>query len=196
VSDEYEGGEGGERGARGEGRGERGGRPLACGAGCGLGSVAGVAAFCHSAQPAACPLSTRGGTRLVRLVRGRGGGQRHIGSIGAIEPPSVCAPVLPRRPPAVGSIRAARCCWITRGGWHPRDHAREHSRHVRRRLGARQPPEEGFRGFRPVVRRASPHHVGGGRSALVGMAPGNYGRELGESAPRGHVLGPRRTVVV
>ena len=38
---------------------------------------------CRSVRDTACPVSTRGGTRLVRLVRGRGGGVGQRGRAGA-----------------------------------------------------------------------------------------------------------------
>jgi hypothetical protein len=49
----------------------------------------------HGVRDAACSLSTRGGTRLVRLVRGRGGGGLRV----ARDPPRPASPAPPLHPP-------------------------------------------------------------------------------------------------
>jgi hypothetical protein len=99
---------------------------------------------------AACPLSTRGGTRLVWLVRGRWG-------------PSE-APHLPLRPAAAAAARAARIEEVE----EPASERREDLPALRRR--ARQPRPAAAR--RGAARRACAHlaEVDPRDSVVVGRA--------------------------
>ena len=109
-----------------------------------------------SRAPAACPLRTRGGTRLVRLVRGRGGG----GGVARTHE-VLCASGAERARP-----RGAGCSRTAGRGRPARDRAAQlAARRAPQRLGAahrRDPPRPAGSGARPLRR---------GRRAVARAAP-------------------------